>query len=233
MRILLIRHGDPDYANDTLTAQGEREAAALGAHLARGRLDRLYCSPLGRARRTAEHVAQATGLTAQVEPWTAELSEWRIAALPHHVGHAWDAHGELLRCGRRPGHDDWHEHAVYAGRGLRERYADLAAASDAFCARHGYVREDGRYRIAAGHRETIAVVCHGGFGLTWLAHLLEIPLPLLWAGFFMPTSSVTTILFDERSDAWAVPRCLGVGDLSHLAVAGLPMSRAGIKANVE
>ena len=29
MRILLIRHGDPDYVNDTLTAKGSREAAQL------------------------------------------------------------------------------------------------------------------------------------------------------------------------------------------------------------
>ena len=29
MRILLIRHGDPDYENDTLTVKGHREAALL------------------------------------------------------------------------------------------------------------------------------------------------------------------------------------------------------------
>ena len=29
MRILFIRHGDPDYANDTLTEKGHREAALL------------------------------------------------------------------------------------------------------------------------------------------------------------------------------------------------------------
>ena len=31
MRILFIRHGDPDYANDTLTEKGRREASALAA----------------------------------------------------------------------------------------------------------------------------------------------------------------------------------------------------------
>ena len=29
MRILLIRHGDPDYEHDTLTEKGRREAALL------------------------------------------------------------------------------------------------------------------------------------------------------------------------------------------------------------
>ena len=34
MRILLIRHGDPDYAHDTLTAQGRKEAQLLARRLA-------------------------------------------------------------------------------------------------------------------------------------------------------------------------------------------------------
>ena len=29
MRIIFVRHGDPDYANDTLTEKGWREAALL------------------------------------------------------------------------------------------------------------------------------------------------------------------------------------------------------------
>ena len=34
MRILLIRHGDPDYVNDTLTEKGRREAALLAKRAA-------------------------------------------------------------------------------------------------------------------------------------------------------------------------------------------------------
>ena len=79
----------------------------------------------------------------------------------------------------------------------------------------------------------MAVFCHGGFGLTWLAHLLEIPLSLVWSGFWMPPSSVTTILFDERSQEWATPRCIGFGDVSHLYEAGLPVRPRGIIANFD
>jgi probable phosphoglycerate mutase len=75
--------------------------------------------------------------------------------------------------------------------------------------------------------------CHGGFGLMWLAHLLEIPFPLVWAGFWLPPSSVTTVLFEERSSAWSVPRCIGLGDVAHLYAAGLPVSPAGIMANFD
>ena len=30
MRIIFVRHGDPDYEHDTLTEKGHREAALLG-----------------------------------------------------------------------------------------------------------------------------------------------------------------------------------------------------------
>jgi hypothetical protein len=77
------------------------------------------------------------------------------------------------------------------------------------------------------------VFCHGGFGLTWLAHLLALLLPLVWSGFWLPPSSVTTMLFDERSPEWAVPRCIGLGDVSHLYAAGLQVQARGIMANFD
>jgi probable phosphoglycerate mutase len=80
-----------------------------------------------------------------------------------------------------------------------EQYDTLCRESDAFLARLGYGREDGRYHMLHPNRETIAVFCHLGFGLTWLSHLLELPFPLVWSGFWLPPSSVTTILFEERS----------------------------------
>ena len=33
MKLLIIRHGDPDYTNDTLTEQGRREAELLSLRM--------------------------------------------------------------------------------------------------------------------------------------------------------------------------------------------------------
>ena len=54
MRLLIIRHGDPDYVNDSLTEKGKREAELLSDRIAKEKIDRVYISPLGRARETAE-----------------------------------------------------------------------------------------------------------------------------------------------------------------------------------
>ena len=39
MRILIIRHGDPDYVNDTLTEKGRREATLLAEKLSKEKID--------------------------------------------------------------------------------------------------------------------------------------------------------------------------------------------------
>jgi hypothetical protein len=65
------------------------------------------------------------------------------------------------------------------------------------------------------------VFCHGGFGLTWLAHLLGMPVSQVWSSFYLAPSSVTTVLFDERSEGKAVPRAVSVGETGHLYAAGL------------
>ena len=53
MKILLIRHAEPDYARDSLTEKGWREAELLSQRLAGLDIRDIYCSPLGRARDTA------------------------------------------------------------------------------------------------------------------------------------------------------------------------------------
>jgi phosphohistidine phosphatase SixA len=70
MRLFLVRHaeaapGDPDAVRP-LTPAGRDAAAELGRRLAVERLDAVLCSPLLRARETAEAIASA----AKLEPET-------------------------------------------------------------------------------------------------------------------------------------------------------------------
>ena len=50
MRILLVRHAEPDYARDSLTPKGRREAELLSRRLCRLDVKAFYVSPLGRAQ---------------------------------------------------------------------------------------------------------------------------------------------------------------------------------------
>ncbi len=223
MRIYIIRHAEPDYPNNTITPAGHLEAAALAKRLAKIGLDRIYVSPLGRALHTMQYTVDALKMPYTIEPWTIELEgcnvdlpQWGRTAL-------WNVPGEVIRAAPPyPTWDNWRQTDCLAGAPLPASVEKLRENSDHFMARHGYEREGGRYRVARSNAERIAVFCHGGFGLAWLAHLLELPLSLIWTGFWLAPSSVTTVSMDERSKQWAVPRCLALGDVSHLHVAELP-----------
>ncbi len=233
MRLYLIRHADPDYPNKTITAAGHLEAQALARRLAAHGLDHIYSSPLPRAMTTAQYTADLLHKPVEIEEWTQELG-WTIEHPPQGVIAAWDLPGEVIRAQEPyPSHETWHQLPHLEDLALREKFEAIKANGDGFLERHGYKREGGCYRCVRPHRDRIAVFCHGGLGLAWLAHLLEIPLPMVWSGFWLPPSSVTTVLFEERSADYAVPRCIGVGDVSHLYAAGLPIQPRGILANFD
>jgi broad specificity phosphatase PhoE len=234
MRLYIIRHADPDYQNDSITPAGHLEAKALARRLAACELTHLYVSSMGRAQVTARYTATLTDLEPVILPWVRELQglDLPLEDPEYENGrlNVWDLPGEFVREGpTAPDHDSWHRIALFDDPNIRATYDDIISASDRFLARHGFQREGLRYRITRPNQDQIAVFCHNGIGLTWLAHLLALPLPLAWVGFWLPTSSVTTILFEARDDVWAVPRALGVGDVSHLYAAGLPVLPRGIK----
>ncbi len=161
-----------------------------------------------------------------------EISDIQVKDSPWGSMVAWNIPGEAVLSEEPfPHHSTWNEISYFKGVKVKEKFEEIKQQSDKFLSSHGYEREQGKYRCIKPSDEKIAVFCHGGFGLTWIAHLLQIPLSLVWTGFWLAPSSVTTILFDRRSPEWAVPRCLGLGDTSHLYEAGLEVKPRGIVAN--
>jgi len=236
MRLYIIRHADPDYSIDSLTPAGHLEAAALADRMAVLGLDEIYTSPLGRARATAKYTADLLGMEPVVLEWTRELHKWHVDVPELHgpVTCVWDAHAHHIRQLEPPmSTSNWHEYTPFDNPAFKEGYEKIRKESDAWLETLGYRRLNGSYQVVQGNRKKIAVFCHGGFGLTWLAHLLEIPLPLMWGGFFLYPSSVTTVLFDERPAGYATPRCVGLADVSHLYAKGLSPQPSGIKANCD
>ncbi len=229
MRLYIIRHADPDYENNTITPTGHIEAQALACHLAQLGIDEIFSSPFGRAVHTAQYTADALQLPVQIADWARELDELWIEELNKTF---YDPDGALMRPNDiLAGHNHLQEVSPMNHPVIQKNLNWFCQGSDAFLECQGYVRENNAYRVIGENRKKIAIFTHRGVGLTWLSHLLAIPLPLMWAGFFLPPSSVTTVLFDERVPGLAMPRCLGMGDISHLCKAGLQPSPAGIIAN--
>ena len=53
MRLLFIRHCEPDYETDSLTEKGFREAELLADRMVNEEYDVCYCSTMGRAMQTS------------------------------------------------------------------------------------------------------------------------------------------------------------------------------------
>lgn len=73
MRILIIRHAEPDYSKDSLTLKGFKEAEYLADRLEKMNIGRVFCSPLGRAKDTIRPYCKRTGKKAIILPWLQEF----------------------------------------------------------------------------------------------------------------------------------------------------------------
>lgn len=237
MRIFIIRHGDPDYAHDSLTEKGWREAELLSERLKNEHIDKIYCSPLGRAQDTARPTLQKTGMTYEVLDW---LCEFRTSAkVPYSDKNicAWNVrpqywtHEELCYDNTR-----WREHEMYADGSCVREYEKVTKGWNDLLAENGYRRNGQIYEFDENTNQnaTIALFCHLGLGLTLLSQLSRMSLPMVWHTFFLPTSSVTTIVTEKH--VWglnnAICRVLQVGDTSHLFAGGEPISWSGLHSPI-
>jgi probable phosphoglycerate mutase len=72
MLLYIVRHGDPIYETDSLTERGKLQAEAVGKRMYDARIDRIFSSPMGRARETAE--IALPGVPYEVTPLIREIS---------------------------------------------------------------------------------------------------------------------------------------------------------------
>ena len=222
MRILLIRHGDPDYEIDGLTEKGKREVALLAKKLAKEKIDKIYSSPLGRARRTAEPTAEALGLDIEILPFMREFST-KYVRLPYLSGPEipWDILPSYMN--DQPvvyAPSDWQKTPFIENSEVFAEYKSVCESFDALLARHGYEREGYNYKVTRSSHETIAIFCHFGVMAVVMSHLLNCSPYSLWQHTCALPSSVTTIYTEERREGIALMRATGFGDISHLYAEG-------------
>ena len=227
MKLLLIRHGDPDYAIDGLTPAGQREAGLLAGRLAAMNIKEYYVSPLGRAKATAAPTLQMTSRTAEVKEW---LHEFRPAIIRPDCGWSnccWDwLPQDWLADPRLRDVDHWFENEYMAGGHVKEEYDRVIGKFDGFLAEHGYVRDGLTYRPVQPNEDTIAFFCHFGISAVLMSHLLNVSPMILWQGMAAPPGSVTTLTTEERRKGVAVFRVNAFGDTGHLYAAGVSPSFA-------
>ncbi len=223
MKLLLIRHGDPDYAIDGLTETGRREAALLAERIAPMEISEYYVSTMGRALETARPSLEKAGRRATACDWLREFDiRVRRPDCGGELSHVpWDwLPQDWLKDPVLLDRERWHEHPVFAEMDLKSAYDRVIAEFERVLAAHGYVRDGLCYRAERPNSETLAFFCHFGLSCVLMSRLLNVSPMVLWQGLVMAPSSVTTIYTEERRPGIACFRAAAVGDISHLYIHG-------------
>lgn len=228
MRIIFIRHGDPDYANDTLTAKGRIEAKLLSDRVSKWNVKEFYCSPLGRAKDTAEYSLKRMNMEATVCEWLKEFYYPIKDPVTGRERISWDFFPSYwTEMEGMYNKDNCMNTPVLATGDIAAKAKMVYDGIDGILKSHGYERYKNYYKAVKPNTDTIVIFSHLGVSFVMLSHLLGISAPVLWQQFFIAPTSVTEVCTEEREKGNAAFRVKKFGDVSHLYTAGENPSDSG------
>lgn len=225
VEIVLVRHGEPDWApgggasvrDPGLTPYGRGQARAVAETLAKLGPDAIYVSPLRRAQETAQPLAEAAGVAATTVEALAEIEVGAEGRTQEEVDRYFV---EAMQRPLREHWDGWPE-----GESFREFHARVVGGASELFARHG-IRSERMHDFTVWHvppvRLTLAVVAHGGTNAVLLTHLLDVrPVPWEWMRFESELASFSVAQarqVGERGHVWSLQN---FNEIDPLRAAGL------------
>ncbi len=217
MKLIFIRHGEPDYEHDSLTEKGRREAELVAKKVKEINPDFVYSSPLGRAELTCKYSQEVCGFDYKVLPWLREFPGMAVDKATGKPVYPWDlkpnfftVQDELYDATR------WRENEFVKSGDVLARYDDMAEGLDALLEKHGYKKDGRLYRAVRPNRDTIVIFCHFAITAAMMSHITSHSPYVFWQHFCALTTSVTTFVTEEREENAVSFRCIGFGEVGHL-----------------
>lgn len=209
MLLYYIRHGDPIYSPDSLTALGETQARSVARRLALFGVDEIYSSTSNRAIQTATATCELlkkelhtldflneNDLNGLKIPLSEEKNTWIWS---HPLYAQMLAEREVRDMGEL-----WYKHPKLEKFHFENTILPINEQLDAFLSSHGYEHDSdkGQYRVkGTPNKKRIAIFAHECMGKIVMSHLLDIPFPYYAAHFEMHTSALTVIRFGDGYSA--------------------------------
>ena len=226
MKLIIVRHGDPDYENDSLTELGWKEAEALSERMKNVKADECYVSPLGRAKDTASLSLKKMNMEATELEWLREFAP--IVKRPEKTGVAWDwLPQDWTKMPYAFDFDKWTDYPALEDAKVREEVDWIYSEFDTFLEKHGYKKEGKLFKVLNPNSDVIVFFCHFGLECILLSYLLNLPPFVLWHSTIAAPTSITTVATEERREGIAQFRMQAFGDTSHLYVAGMEPAVSG------
>ena len=229
MLLFYVRHGDPIYNPDSLTAKGFMQAEAVAKRLALYGIDEIYSSTSNRAVLTATPTSRILKKNITKLDFCNESHVWDFLTVTDENGnnrHWCYQDDELLKLFFTDEiyylRNSWYEHPAFEKYNFNKEGCDnLKKSCDDFLQSLGFSKNcDGTYKVVKPNSDRVALFAHEGFGMFFLSNLLNIPYPLFCSRFGLSHSGVTVIHFDEKKEI-TTPYLLTLSNDSHLYKQGL------------
>ena len=210
MRIVFVRHGEPDYTHDCLTEQGKLQAQAAAERLREEGIEEIFSSPLGRAAETAAATAELLKLPVKTLDYMRELHWGSTDGTPlPSDGHPWDLADLMAEEGWDLTNPGWREHPYFKNNQVTANADMVAEKTDEWLRSLGYEREGAFYRCVRpdNRQKTVALFSHGGSSAAAMGHILNLPFPYACGLFHLEFTGITIIRLDKNPGSRRLP-CL-------------------------
>lgn len=219
MKLIIIRHGDPDYEHDTLTEKGVREAKLLSKRISKLDVKAFYCSPLGRAQDTASYTLEKMNRSAETFPWLCEFEGKILDGLK--LVQCWDRlPSQWTKYPEHYDYNSWYNSKIMKHSNVKKKYKEVCNGLDELLKKHGYEHQGNIFKVNNSNHDTIVLFCHFGVECVLLSHIMSCSPMVFWHNFVALPTSVTTLITEEREEGIAAFRCQQFGDISHLYAGG-------------
>ncbi|MBO4650425.1 MAG: histidine phosphatase family protein [Clostridiales bacterium] len=218
MRLVIIRHGDPDYERNCLTELGKKQAKLMAQRLLKEDITEIWSSPYGRAVETAEAFSEVSGIKdIKILDFMKEIRYGRLDALYQDLN-PWFGVDDMINEGWDIRDPKWREHNLYTENTAVLDVDMIAEETDKWLSTLGYEREGLYYRCTAKEEteRTIALFCHGGSATAMLSRIYNLAFPFLCGTIHMPCTAISILRFDKRPGNLNQPIVELLSDATHL-----------------
>lgn len=219
MRLILIRHGDPNYELDCLTELGQKQAKITAQRLLKEGIQEVYSSPMGRAKQTAQPFLDASGIkNMQILDFMKEIRYGLENDLYNQNYSPWAGVDRMANQGEDLQNPNWRSLPLFKDNTATVDIDLVQAASDKWLESLGYKRQGLYYKNIRDDdaQFTLALFSHGGSSTALLSRIFNIPFPLLCASLHIPHTGITIIRFDRTPGKVSVPVVELMNDGNHL-----------------
>ncbi|MBO4859741.1 MAG: histidine phosphatase family protein [Treponema sp.] len=220
MRIVFIRHGDPNYDLDCLTELGHKQAKIAAQRLLKEGIEEIYSSSLGRARQTAQAFSEASGIgDIKILDFMQEIRFGREGEMYEDKWNPWLVVEDLVKNGKDIQTPDWREYPVFKENLATVDADKIAVEADKWLLSLGYEREGKFYRCTRkdDKEKTIALFCHGGSSTAFFSRVLNQQFPYMCAVLLhYPHTTISVIKFNKTPGSLCQPIIELLNDARHL-----------------